>query len=85
MGLELSVMQGKGGPDKGRSGCEDPDLEGVRCAPGLEKRLPECWENGCLRSDGGSVITIPEVFLLLLAVKWPIEVLRRWRKGRQEE
>jgi len=31
------------------------------------------------------VITILDVFLLLLAVKRPIEVLRRWRKDRQEE
>ena len=69
MGLELSVMQGKGGPGKGQSGCKDPDLEGVRCAPGLERHIPECWENGCWRHEGGSVITIPEVFLLLLAIK----------------
>ena len=78
-------MQGKGGPGKGRSRCKDPDLEGVRCAPGLERRIPECWENGCWRREGGSVITILDVFLLLLAVKRPIEVLRRWRKDRQEE
>ena len=62
-------------------GCEGSDLEGVGCAPGLQRRGPECWENKC----SGSVIKIPGVFLLLMAVKWPIEVLRRWRKDRQEE
>ena len=68
------------GAGKGWGGWEGSDLEGVGCVPGLERRGPECWENKC-RSDTGSVIKIPGVFLLLMAVKWPYRSFEGMEEG----
>ena len=51
---------------------------GVCSWPG--KARPECWENKC-RSDTGSVIKIPGVFLLLMAVKWPYRSFEGMEEG----